>query len=196
MSALAPVLNRETSSVNKRALLPLAVIFTLVGCHSTVRDSSPSLLKDGVQLGQNTVATDDQHAKVIMKATGGTNPVEFSIRRADDPDRRMEVLGTVVDSGRGHVFGWIAKLNEVANSATVKRFPQVEAQADADKPFEISGYSNSRVTGGIYTCGPLTTVFTPERGKVYQVEFQFSGEHCEQHVYDVTQPRQRTLVKS
>jgi hypothetical protein len=69
MSFLASVLNRETSSVNKRALLPLAVIFTLAGCHSTVRDSSPRLLKDGVQLGQNTVAT-------------------------DDPGRRMEVLGS------------------------------------------------------------------------------------------------------
>lgn len=182
--------------MSKCALWPLAVILMLAGCHSNIRDSSPSLLKDGVQLGQKTVATDDQHAKVIMKATGGTYPVEFSIRRAGDPDRRKEVLGTVVDSGRGQVFGWIAKLNEVANSATVKRFPQLEAQADAGAPFEVSGYSNSRVSAGIYTCGPLTTLFTPERGKVYQVEFQFTGEHCEQHVYDVTQPRQRTLVQS
>ena len=182
--------------MKKRVLVTLTLLLALSGCHSNVRNSSPSLLKDGIQLHQDKVVVDAQHAKVIMKSSGGTYPVEFSIRRADDPDQRMEVLGTVVDSGRGKVFGWIANLNEVANSATVKRFPQVEAQADADKPFEISGYSNSRVTGGIYTCGPLTAVFTPERGKVYQVEFQFSGEHCEQHVYDVTQPRQRTLVKS
>jgi hypothetical protein len=171
-------------------------MFTLAGCHSNVRDSSPSLLKDGIQLQQNTVTADAQHAKVIMKATGGTYPVEFSIRRADDSDRRMEVLGTVVDSGRGKVFGWIAKVNEVANSATVKRFPQLEAQADAGKPFEVSGYSNSRVTAGIFSCGPLKNTFTPQQGKVYQVEFQFIDERCEQHVYDVTQPQQRIPVNS
>ncbi len=41
-------------------------------------------------------------------------------------------MGTVVDSERGKVFGWIAKLNEAANSATFKHFPQLEAQANAD----------------------------------------------------------------
>ena len=181
----------------KRIPLPILIlIFTLSGCHSNVRDSSPSLLKDGIQLHQNTVAVDAQHAKVIMKASGNTSPVEFAIRRAADPDQRMEVLGTVVDSGQGKVFGWIAKLNEVANSATVKRFPQLEVQADADKPFEVSGYSNGRGAGGSYSCGPLKSIFTPERSKVYLVEFQFVGERCEQHVYDVTQPQQRIPVES
>jgi len=182
--------------VNKRALVTLALALALSGCHSNVRDSSPSLLKDGIQLHQNTVAVDAQHAKVVMKASGSTMPVEFSIRRADDPDRRMELLGTVVDSGRGKVFGWIAKLNEAANSATVKRFPQLEAQADADKVFEVSGYSHGYITGKTYTCGPLSSSFTPERGKAYLVEFQFIDDGCQQHVYDVTRPEQRIPVKS
>ncbi|MHC8335201.1 hypothetical protein [Pseudomonas sp. LB3P25] len=182
--------------MKKNTLLTLTLILTLPGCHSNVRDSSPSLLKDGIQLRQNTVTVDAQHAKVIMKASGYTFPVEFSVRRAADPDQRLEVLGTVVDSGQGKVFGWIAKLNEVANSATVKRFPQLEVQADADKPFEVSGYSNGRGAGGAYSCGPLKSTFTPERSKVYLVEFQFVGERCEQHVYDVTQPQQRIPVTS
>ena len=177
-------------------LLILALIFTLAGCHSNLRDSSPSLLKDGIQLRQNTVAVDAQHAKVIMKASGNTYPVEFSVKRAADPDQRMELLGTVVDSGQGKVFGWIAKLNEVANSATVKRFPQLEAQADADQGFQVSGYSNGTGSGGTYSCGPLKSAFIPERSKVYLVEFQFIGSRCEQHVYDVTQPDQRIPVTS
>ena len=123
----------------KLSRLLLSIMLTLTGCHSNVRDSSPSLLKDGIQLQQKKVTTDEQHAKVIMKATGYTYPVEFSVRRASDPDRRMEVLGTVVDSGRGKVFAWIAKLNEAANSATFKHFPQLETQANADEPFEVSG---------------------------------------------------------
>ena len=93
----------------KRIPLPILILlFTLSGCDSNVRDSSPSLLRDGIQLHQNTVAVDAQHAKVIMKASGYTFPVEFSVRRAADTDQRMEVLGTVVDSGQGKVFGWIA----------------------------------------------------------------------------------------
>jgi hypothetical protein len=182
--------------VNKPALVTLTLAIALAGCHSNVRDSSPSLLKDGVQLHQNTVAVDAQHAKVVMKATGSTIPVEFSIRRADDPDRRMELLGTVVDSGRGQVFGWIAKLNEVGNSAVAKRFPQLETQADADKVFEVSGYASGPRTGVVHTCGPVSNSFTPERGKTYLVEFEFVGDGCEQRVYDITQPEQRIPVKS
>ncbi|MCX2545905.1 hypothetical protein [Pseudomonas sp. COW5] len=182
--------------MNKPALVTLTLAIALAGCHSNVRDSSPSLLKDGVQLHQNTVAVDAQHAKVVMKATGSTIPVEFSIRRADDPDRRMELLGTVVDSGRGQVFGWIAKLNEVGNSAVAKRFPQLETQADADKAIEVSGYASGPRTGVVHTCGPVSNSFTPERGKTYLVEFEFVGDGCEQRVYDVTQPEQRIPVKS
>ncbi|MGX1187744.1 hypothetical protein AB7M29_005423 [Pseudomonas sp. F-14 TE3623] len=178
------------------ALLLLPLILALPGCHSNTRDSSPSFLKDGVQLRQNTVTVDAQHAKVIMRASGYTHPVEFSIRRAADPDQRMEVLGTVVDSGREKVFGWIAKLNEVANSATVKRFPQLEAQADVDQPFHVSGYSTDGRAGNIYSCGPLKSTFTPEKSRVYLVEFQFIGDRCEQHVYDITQPQQRIPVSS
>ena len=177
-----------------KAGLWLPFIFLIAGCHSNVRDSSPSLLKDGVELQQKTATPDAQHAKIIMKATGYTYPVEFSVRRASDPDQRMEVLGTVVDSGRGKVFGWIAKLSEAANSATFKHFPQLETQANADEPFEVSGRSNSMGTGNTYSCGPLNSTFTPERSKVYLVEFQFVGPGCEQHVYDVTQSGQRSLI--
>ncbi|HJX81290.1 MAG TPA: hypothetical protein VJ248_04610, partial [Candidatus Udaeobacter sp.] len=76
--------------MNRTALLTLIMILTLPGCHSNVRDSSPSLLTDGIQLRQNTVTVDAQHAKVIMKASGNTSPVEFAIKRAADPDQRME----------------------------------------------------------------------------------------------------------
>lgn len=172
------------------------VFFILSGCNTHVRDSSPSLLKDGVQIQQRTATPDAQHAKVIMRSTGYTYPVEFAVRRASDPDQRMEVLGTVVDSGRGKVFGWIAKLNEAANSATFKHFPQLEAQANTDEPFEVSGRSNGMGTGNTYSCGPLSSTFTPERSKVYLVEFQFVGRGCEQRVYDVTQPGQRIPVIS
>jgi hypothetical protein len=177
----------------------LILVFALAGCHSTARNSSPSLLKDGVQLQQKQVVADAEHAKIIMKATGFTWPVQFSVRRSSDADQRPEILGTVVDSGRGKVFGWIAKLNEVANSATVKRFPQLEVQADPGQAIEVLGesqvYDPHYYTRKIvYACGPMSSVFKPQKQKVYLVEFVIVGEGCEQHVYDVTQPEERVPV--
>lgn len=182
--------------MKRTSLLILSLILTLPGCKSNVRDSSPSVLNEGIQLHQNKVLVDAQHAKVIMKASGATYPVEFSIRRAADPDQRMDVQGTVADTGRGKVFGWIAKVNETVHSATLKHFPQLEVQADPDQPFEVSGYASGESIGTGYRCGPLRSTFTPERSKVYLVEFQFVGERCEQHVYDVTQPQERIPVAS
>ncbi|NWD60172.1 hypothetical protein [Pseudomonas sp. IPO3774] len=185
--------------MKKTSLLILALV--LAGCHSTARNSSPSLLTDGVQLQQKKVEVDAEHAKVIMRATGFTYPVQFSVRRSSDADQRPEILGTVVDSGRGKVFGWIAKMNEVGNSAVAKRFPQLEVQADPGQPFEVIGESrvyNANYVGlvktYVYECGPMSSTFKPEKQKVYLVEFVIIGKGCEQHVYDVTAPNERVPV--
>jgi hypothetical protein len=177
--------------MKKIPLLFLGLILTLPACTSNTRDSSPTLATDGIQLQQKKVAVDPLHAKVIMKASGDTVPVEFSIRRAADADPRMDVQGTVVDTGRGKVFGWIAKLNETVHSATLKHFPQLEVLAEPDQLLEVSGVASGQRVAGYYRCGPLKSAFKPQRGKVYLVEFQFVGSLCEQHVYDVTSPPQR-----
>lgn len=186
--------------MKKITLLVLAM--ALAGCQSNVRSSAPTLLKDGVQLQQKQVVADAEHAKIIMKATGFTYPVQFSVRRAADPDQRPEILGRVVDSGRGKVFGWIAKMNEVANSAAVKRFPQLEVQADPGQSIEVIGESRVIQENGlfpdsvVYDCGPMRSMFKPEKQKTYLVEFVIIGKGCEQHVYDVTQPNARVPVST
>lgn len=188
--------------MKKITLLVLAMAMALAGCQSNVRSSAPTLLKDGVQLQQKQVVADAEHAKIIMKATGFTYPVQFSVRRAADPDQRPEILGRVVDSGRGKVFGWIAKMNEVANSAAVKRFPQLEVQADPGQSIEVIGESRVIQENGlfpdsvVYDCGPMRSMFKPEKQKTYLVEFVIIGKSCEQHVYDVTQPNARVPVST
>ncbi|SDT11452.1 hypothetical protein SAMN05216598_4020 [Pseudomonas asplenii] len=177
-------------------LLTLALVLALPACHSNVRDSSPSLMKDGVQLGQKKVEVDAEHAKVIMKSAGSSTPVEFSVRRSADPDQRMEVLGKVAYTGRGQVFGWIAKLNETSHSALLKHFPQLEMQADPDQLLQVSGYGSGETATAYHTCGPISTRFTPQRSKVYLVEFQYIDQRCELHVYDVTKPKERIPVES
>ncbi len=106
---------RASLVMKESILVSLGLAIVLTGCHSNIRDSSPSFLKDGIQLQQSKFAIDAEHAKIIMSATGFTYPVQFSLRRSSDTDQRPEILGTVVDSGRGKVFGWIAKLGTVRN---------------------------------------------------------------------------------
>ncbi|MGY2041851.1 hypothetical protein ACW9I9_05675 [Pseudomonas pergaminensis] len=180
----------------KRIALLSLVTLALCACQSNQRDSSPSLLKDGVQLRQKTLAVDAEHAKVIMKAYGGTAPVEFSIRREGDPDQRMETLGTVMDTGEGRVFNWIAKLNQTVASAGFKRFPQLEIQADPGKQLTVASTANNRGNGVYYSCGPVMSTFSPEKAKVYLVEFQFKLEPsaCALQVFDITDPGNRVLI--
>ncbi|MGA9701612.1 hypothetical protein [Pseudomonas sp.] len=174
----------------------LCIAISLGACQSNQRDSSPSLLKDGIQFRQKTVAVDADHAKVIMKAYGGTNPVEFSIRREGDPDQRLETLGTVVDTGEGRVFNWIAKVNQTVASAGFKRFPQLEIQADPGKKLTVFGSAGSIGNGAYYSCVPPESTFIPEKAKVYLVEFQFtpSRSACAQQVFDITDPANRVLI--
>ncbi|MFL1388920.1 hypothetical protein ACI77F_14675 [Pseudomonas tritici] len=180
----------------KRIALLSLITLALCACQSNQRDSSPSLLKDGIQLRQKTVDVDADHAKVIMKAYGGTNPVEFAIRREGDPDQRLETLGTVVDNGEGRVFNWIAKVNQTASSAVFKRFPQLEIQADPGKKLTVFGRAGSVGNGTYYSCVPPESTFIPEKAKVYLVEFQFtpSRSACAQQVFDITDPANRVLI--
>ncbi|MCI8207997.1 hypothetical protein AUC61_00480 [Pseudomonas sp. S25] len=175
----------------------LTLLFTmlaLAACQSSGRSSAPSLFKDGILLKQKSVVVDADHAKVIMKPTGYIYPVQFSVRRDGDPDQRPESLGTAAYTGRGKVFGWIAKMNEVTHSAALKHFPQLELQADPDRAMEISGGYDVSDNNVRRMCGPLRSVFTPEKQKVYLVEFVVRVDGCEQHVYDITQPEQRIPV--
>ena len=174
----------------------LCIALSLGACQSNQRDSSPSLLKDGIQFRQKTVAVDADHAKVIMKAYGGTAPVEFSIRREGDPDQRMETLGTVMDTGEGRVFNWIAKLNQTVASAGFKRFPQLEIQADPGKQLTVASTASNRGNGVYYSCGPVMSTFSPEKAKVYLVEFQFKLDPsaCALQVFDITDPGNRVLI--
>lgn len=180
----------------KRIALLSLITLALCACQSNQRDSSPSVLKDGIQLRQKTVAVDADHAKVIMKASGGTNPVEFAVRREGDTDQRLETLGTVMDTGEGKVLNWIAKLNQTVASAGFKRFPQLEIQADPGKKLTVSSSARSQGNGDYYSCGPVMSTFSPQKAKVYLVEFQFRGNSaaCAQQVFDITDPANRVLI--
>jgi hypothetical protein len=62
------------------------------------------------------------------------------------------------------------------------------------KKLTVASAGRSQGNGIYYSCGPLTSTFSPEKAKTYLVEFQFKTGRCEQQVYDVTEAGQRVLV--
>ncbi|NVZ23182.1 hypothetical protein [Pseudomonas costantinii] len=170
------------------ALLSLTLV--LCACHSNVRDSSPSVLKDGIQLQPKTVTVDAQHAKVVMKPSGGNYPVEFSISREGDPDPRLEKIGTALYVGKGRMGSLLSTLTQTVSSVS----PQVEIQADPGKKLTVGSEWSDVRREYYYKCGMLKSTFTPERGRVYLVEVQFTKLKCEQQVYDITEPTQRVAL--
>ncbi|WP_256676609.1 hypothetical protein [Pseudomonas sp. H3(2019)] len=186
-----------------KTVVTMVLFLGLCGCGSDSRSSAPTLWTDGIMLEQKKVAVDDQHAKVIMQASGDTaNPVDFEVVRGNDPDTRPDQLGTVVKPFRSKVGGWFSRLN----SAVSKHFPQLEIQADPGQILQVGGSStiNSQIpapgyrtlynedyvfnqsknkfekkvtanptVSSSYTCGPITSTFIPEKQKVYLAEFVF-----------------------
>jgi len=181
----------------------MVLFLALYGCGSDSRSSAPTLWTDGIMLEQKKVAVDDQHAKVIMQASGDTaNPVDFEVVRGNDSDTRPDQLGTVVKPYRNKVGGWFNRLY----SAVSKQFPQLEMQADPGQILQVSGSSSissqipapgyrtlytedyvfnpsknkyekkataNPTVSSYYTCGPIRSAFIPEKQKVYLAEFVF-----------------------
>ncbi|WP_310650460.1 MULTISPECIES: hypothetical protein [unclassified Pseudomonas] len=186
-----------------KTIVTMVLFLGLCGCGSDSRSSAPTLWTDGIMLEQKKVVVDDQHAKVIMQASGDTaNPVDFEVIRGNDSDRRPDHLGTVVKPFRNKVGEWFSRLD----SAVSKRFPQLEMQADAGQILQVGGSSTissqvpapgyrtlynedyvfnpsknkfeKQVTANptvpsSYSCGPITSAFIPEKQKVYLAEFVF-----------------------
>lgn len=186
-----------------KTIVTMVLLLGLYGCVSDSRSSAPTLWKDGIMLEQKKVIVDDQHAKVIMQASGDVaNPVDFEVVRGNDPNKRPDQLGTVVKPFRSKVGRWFSRLN----SAISKHFPQLEMQADPGEILQVGGSSTissqipapgyrtlyneeyvfnqsknkyeKKVTANptvssYYTCGPITSTFIPEKQKVYLAEFVF-----------------------
>ncbi|ALH99710.1 hypothetical protein C1Y08_21275 [Pseudomonas sp. FW306-02-F02-AA] len=186
-----------------KTVVTTVLFLGLCGCGSDFRSSAPTLWTDGIMLEQKKVTVDDQHAKVIMQASGDTaNPVDFEVVRGNDPDTRPDHLGTVVKPFRNKVGGWFSRLS----SAVSKHFPQLEIQADPGQILQVGGSSTisshvpapgyrtlynedyvfnpsknkfeKKVTANptvssYYACGPITSTFIPEKQKVYLAEFVF-----------------------
>lgn len=172
------------------ALLPLIAL--LSACDPNARGASVSAVvnNDLIHLPKKVELTDESQAKLVIRTLGSPQRVGF---RALYPDGRPdEYLGAVVNSGRGVVMPWIAKMNETVNSVAFRRDAELQKLLVAGKPIIISGSAESIEFRT--TCGPVFSEFTPDAGKTYLVEFQFVPRGCTQSLYDMSQPKQKELI--
>ncbi len=100
----------------------------------------------------------------------------------------FERIGSVFDSGRDVLLPWIAHMTERMNKAighteisrTIYVKPGVTVQVKG-----MSGTEDRTMPG--YSCGPIVTAFTPEKGHSYLVDFDYQGtQSCSQRITDVT----------
>lgn len=162
---------------------------------------------------EKPLVVDAEHAKVILQVAGDTsNPVLFLFRSGSDPQEDLKELGTLVKPsnwgwrrsrqelqvdpgqrfelrGASHVYGRKPAPGYISEYTTEKRF-----NYERNK-WEETRVSNPMVSTS-YNCGPLGSIFVPQKQKVYLVEFSFihDGDQCQQQVYDVTQAGQRIPV--
>ncbi|MGN6316459.1 hypothetical protein [Trinickia sp.] len=102
----------------------------------------------------------------------------------------FEPVGRVFDSGRGILLPGIARLtervNKVAAHAEISRTRYVKP----GMTIQVKGLSGSEEPQvGDYSCGPIVTALTPEKGHSYLVDFDYQGTRsCSQRITDVTDP--------
>lgn len=178
----------------KIATLTIAVTLALAGCAHRHPASDGSIAKENkVRRTRTTTATaaNSDDAKLVFKSSGMPMQVMYWTSTAEQSCEAFQPVGRVFDSGRGVLLPGIARMTERLNKAVLKTETSRVRYLTPGQTIQIKGTSGSKdgeVTPG-YSCGPIVTALTPEKGHSYVVDFDFQGtQSCSQHVTDVTDP--------
>jgi hypothetical protein len=134
-------------------------------------------------------------ASIVYKSDGAGMVVHFASTTEGERCKGFTPVGKVYAAEllRKKLLGFVAKAVEKGNRL-MNAYPQVDTVVAAEQTLQIRGYSAYSDSNGPFrtsgSCGPITTMFTPESMHRYQVVFNFVGEVCEQKIIDVTEPAQ------
>ncbi|KVP65298.1 hypothetical protein [Burkholderia ubonensis] len=135
-------------------------------------------------------AANPDRAKLVFTTSGMPMIVLYSISTAIPACEGFEPVGKVFDSGRSVLLPWIARFTEKTHKllrAEISRQKYVEPGVT----LQVQGGSGptDELSPRYWSCGPIVTVFTPEKGRTYSVNFNFQGTaSCSQRVTDITDP--------
>jgi tetratricopeptide (TPR) repeat protein len=175
----------------KITALTVAAALALAGCaHRPPRDGAIAK-KARVHRTRAATPVNPDDAKLVFKSSGMPMQVMYWTSTAEQSCEAFQPVGRVFDSGRRVLLPWIARMTEHVNKAVFKSVPSRVRYLTPGQTIQVKGTSGSKdgeVTPG-YSCGPIVTAFTPEKGRSYVVDFDFQGtQSCSQRVTDVTDP--------
>ncbi|WP_261803285.1 hypothetical protein [Variovorax sp. PAMC26660] len=132
-------------------------------------------------------------AKIVVRAAGSGFPAHFSVSTSPQACQEFTSLGSVVYTGRGVIYPWIANAVQGTSRALGKTEPYRVHEAKPGEPIQVSGYGSwGSGTGSGYrsgNCGPVTLGFTPKEGHAYIVEFGWGSKPaCNLTLVDATDP--------
>lgn len=135
-------------------------------------------------------------AKVVFTTSGMPMPAKFWISKSTKACEQFEPIGAVIDDGKKVLLPWIAKMNRNLNKLVMHGETSRDQYVKVGEPVQVKGLSGSEDRyGKEYSCGPIVSAFTPQKGRTYSVNFDFQGtQSCSQSVKDVTDPDHPTPV--
>lgn len=172
----------------------IASILALTGCAhrepSTEKAAARKERRHAKKM-QKARAVNTDESKLIFKTSGMPMPVMYWKSSSAQACEGFEPVGKVFDSGRQALQPWIANMTEKLNKGVLRTDVAREQYVQPGVPIQVKGLSGPEEKNlyTSYSCGPIVTSFTPEKGRTYLVDFDFQGvKSCRQLVTDITDP--------
>lgn len=153
------------------------------------------------EAGQQPPPLTEGRASIVYKSDGAGMIVQFASTTEGERCKGFAPVGKVYAAEllRRKTLGFVASAVEKSNRL-LSAYPQVDTVVAAGKTLQIRGYSAYSDSSFLFrssgSCGPVTSMFTPQSLHKYQVVFNFVGDVCEQKIVDVTTPEQPEPVNT
>lgn len=180
--------NKRTTFITATTL---ASVLALAGCAHRPKPPRDPASRAARTPAADTDAANPDRAKLVFTTSGMPMVVSYSISSAIPACEGFERVGNVFDSGRAVLLPWIARMTEKTHKALMRAEISRERYVEPGVTLQVqggSGVTDDRIAHD-WSCGPIVTTFTPEKGRTYSVNFDFQGTaSCSQRVTDITDP--------
>lgn len=180
--------NKRTTFI---AATTLASVLALSGCAHRPKPPRDPASRAARRPAADTDAANPDRAKLVFTSSGMPMIVSYSISSAIPACEGFERVGAVFDSGRAVLLPWIARMTEKAHKTLLRTEVSRVRYVEPGVTLQVQGGSGEtdELIPRYWSCGPIVTTFTPEKGRTYSVNFDFQGTaSCSQRVTDITDP--------
>ncbi|KVX65066.1 hypothetical protein WT33_09280 [Burkholderia stagnalis] len=180
--------NKRTTFI---AATTLASVLALSSCAHRPKPPRDPASRAARRPAVDAAAANPDRARLVFTTSGMPMVVSYSISSAIPACEGFERVGNVFDSGRAVLLPWIARMTEKTHKALMRAEISRERYVEPGVTLQVQGGSGvtDEPNPRDWSCGPIVTAFTPEKGRTYSVNFDFQGTaSCSQRVTDITDP--------